>query len=175
MSRRRRGADSAKHLSLSATDADWEPVRIQAAGYGLSIARYVIGLVERDAARERAGPASDTTESLPPDPAESPPAPMETVRALVSQLEGEAEAVSCIASMRHDVAALLEAWALGRVRAGQGDAARAALAPTIGEAAARRFLARIESRGRNAPPAPTRRLRREGAAVSAPDQGTLFR
>ena len=171
---RHRGGTRAKHLSLSATDADWEPVRAQAAGRGLSIARYVMGLVERDAARERAGPGPDTTASLPPpDPAESPPAPIETVRALVSRLEDETGVDSCIASMRRDVAALLEAWALERVRAGRGDAVRAALAPTIGEDAAQRFLARIEARGRSV--APTRSPRREGAAVSAPDQGTLFR
>ena len=168
---RRRGGTRAKHLSVSATDADWEPVRARAAGNGLSIARYVIGLVERDAARERAGAVPTPT----PDPAESPPAPIETVRALASRLEGEAEAVSCIASMRRNVAALLEAWALGRVRAGRGDAVRGALAPTIGEAAAQRFVSRIEALRRTAAPAPARRSRRDGAAVSTPDQGTLFR
>ena len=178
MRRRRRGANSAKHLSLSATDAHWEPVRAQAAGRGLSIARYVMGLVERDAARARAGaaPPSDAAESLPaPDSSESPSAPIETVRALLSRLEDEVETASRIASMRRDVAALFEAWALGRVRAGRGDAVRAALAPQIGEDAARRFLARIEARGRSAWPAPTPSPRRGAVPERVPDQGTLFR
>ena len=36
-----------RHLSLSATDAEWEVVRRNADARGLSIARYLVGLVER--------------------------------------------------------------------------------------------------------------------------------
>ena len=43
-----------RHLSLSATDAEWDVVRRNAQARGLSIARYLVGLVERDGAEESA-------------------------------------------------------------------------------------------------------------------------
>ena len=49
MSRKRRRRKVGKHISLSATDADWETVRSNANRRGLSIARYLVELVERDA------------------------------------------------------------------------------------------------------------------------------
>ena len=55
MSRKRRGRKVGKHISLSATDADWETVRSNANRRGLSIARYLVELVERDASEEDAG------------------------------------------------------------------------------------------------------------------------
>ena len=54
MSRKRR-RKVGKHISLSATDADWETVRSNANRRGLSIARYLVELVERDASEEDAG------------------------------------------------------------------------------------------------------------------------
>ena len=57
MSRKRRRRKVGKHISLSATDADWETVRSNAKRRGLSIARYLVELVERDASEEDAGPA----------------------------------------------------------------------------------------------------------------------
>ena len=55
MSRKRRRRKVGKHISLSATDADWEIVRSNAKRRGLSIARYLVELVERDASEEDAG------------------------------------------------------------------------------------------------------------------------
>ena len=52
---RRRRRKVGKHISLSATDADWEIVRRNAKRRGLSIARYLVELVERDASEEEAG------------------------------------------------------------------------------------------------------------------------
>ena len=49
MSRKRRRRKVGKHISLSATDADWETVRSNANRRGLSIARYLVELVEREA------------------------------------------------------------------------------------------------------------------------------
>ena len=57
MRRARRGRKAGKHISISATDADWETVRRNADRRGLSIARYLVELVERDASEEDAGPA----------------------------------------------------------------------------------------------------------------------
>ena len=56
MRRGRRRRKVGKHISLSATDADWEIVRSNAKRRGLSIARYLVELVERDASEEDAGP-----------------------------------------------------------------------------------------------------------------------
>ena len=52
--RRARGSGSSRHLSLSATDAEWDVVRRNAQARGLSIARYLVGLVERGGAEEGA-------------------------------------------------------------------------------------------------------------------------
>ena len=47
MRRARRGRKTSKHISISATDADWEIVRRNADRRSLSIARYLVELVER--------------------------------------------------------------------------------------------------------------------------------
>ncbi len=46
--RRREMKPDSRHLSLSATDAEWDAVREKAKRRGLSIARYLVGLAERD-------------------------------------------------------------------------------------------------------------------------------
>ena len=46
--RRREMKPESRHLSLSATDAEWDAVREKAKRRGLSIARYLVGLAERD-------------------------------------------------------------------------------------------------------------------------------
>ena len=51
--RRRVAAAGSRHISLSATDAEWEVVRRNADRRGLSIARYLVGLVERDGSEGR--------------------------------------------------------------------------------------------------------------------------
>ena len=48
--RRTRSRAPAKHLTISATDAEWEMIRYFAELKGLSIARYLVGLARRDAA-----------------------------------------------------------------------------------------------------------------------------
>ena len=57
VSRARRRRKVGKHISISATDADWETVRRNAKRRGLSIARYLVELVEQHASDEDAGPA----------------------------------------------------------------------------------------------------------------------
>ena len=51
--RRRVAAAGSRHISLSATDAGWGVVRRNADRRGLSIARYLVGLVERDGSEGR--------------------------------------------------------------------------------------------------------------------------
>lgn len=48
----KRRAKRHRHLSLSARDSEWAVVSRNAAWLGLSKARYLVGLVERDAAEE---------------------------------------------------------------------------------------------------------------------------
>ena len=50
--RTRRGAKPNRHMSLSARDSEWAVVSRNAARLGLSKARYLVGLVEKDAAGE---------------------------------------------------------------------------------------------------------------------------
>ena len=50
--RRRETKPGSRHLSLSATDAEWDAVRDKARRRGLSIARYLVGLAERDGEEE---------------------------------------------------------------------------------------------------------------------------
>ena len=66
LSRRRRAErkPEGRHLSLTATDAEWEAVRARAEARGLTIARYLIGLAERDGAAEPGAPCPG------PDPGE---------------------------------------------------------------------------------------------------------
>ena len=54
-SRRRRGKPN-RHVSLSATDAEWAVVSGNAERRGLSKARYLMGLVERDTSGEDSAP-----------------------------------------------------------------------------------------------------------------------
>ncbi|MDE0060035.1 MAG: hypothetical protein OXP07_18100 [Defluviicoccus sp.] len=69
LSRRRRArAKPQRHLSLSATDAEWAVVSANAERRGLSKARYLMGLVERDAGGDDPAPpmvlASDEQRAL---------------------------------------------------------------------------------------------------------------
>ena len=50
--RRRPRRGRSRHLSISATDAEWKRCRAKAKRRGLSMARYAIGLVERDGVTE---------------------------------------------------------------------------------------------------------------------------
>ena len=52
--RRASGTGGSRHLSLSATDAEWDVVRRNAQARGLSIARYLVRLVERGGREEGA-------------------------------------------------------------------------------------------------------------------------
>ena len=53
----RAGQRAGRHISISATDAEWEIVRRHARRRGLSMSRYLVGLAERGGAEEIAGPA----------------------------------------------------------------------------------------------------------------------
>ena len=130
MSRKRRRRKVGKHISLSATDADWEIVRSNANRRGLSIARYLVELVERDASEEGAGleltlAAEEQRELLEA---------VREVRALM--LEGE-DAVPLVRDMQERIAVQFDAWASALVASGRSEELCAALGRVVGEERAR--------------------------------------
>ena len=158
MRRRRKGPPT--HLSLSATDADWAMVRAKAARRGLSMARYVRWLVERDARSEEAAPALAVSEAEWREV-------LGTVRALPVLLRGDGDAAPLIDSLHRDVAALVDARAMEMLRAGRRDALCALLTARMGVEEAQRFVARIEALA-----APGSAPQRPGGDASG--QGALF-
>ena len=163
MRRRRKG--HSKHLSLSATDADWAMVRAKAARRELSMARYVRWLVECDAGVEEAEPplAFDAEEWREV---------RETVRSLPARLHGETDASPLIESLHRQVGALVDAWALEMLRAGRREALRALLTARMGAQETERFIARIEALASPVTAPPARRPGRESNGPSG--QGSLF-
>ena len=119
-----------KHISLSATDADWETVRSNAKRRGLSIARYLVELVERDASEEDAGPRHECLRHECPELAlakEEQRELLEAVREVCAlMLEGE-DAGSLVRDMQERIAVQFDAWASALVRVGPlGGAVRGA-------------------------------------------------
>ena len=130
MRRGRRRRKVGKHISLSATDADWEIVRSNAKRRGLSIARYLVELVERDASEEGAGleltlAAEEQRELLEA---------VREVRALM--LEGE-DAGPLVRDMQERIAVQFDAWASALVASGRSEELCAALGRVVGEERAR--------------------------------------
>ena len=126
MRRARRRRKVGKHISISATDADWETVRRNADRRGLSIARYLVELVERDASEEDAGPALALAAEEQREQLEA----VREVRALM--LEGE-EAGPLVRDMQERIAVMFAAWASALVASGRSEELRAALASVLGE------------------------------------------
>ena len=134
--RRGRKRKAGKHLSLSATDADWEIVRRNADRRGLSIARYLVELVERDAAEEDAGLRHECLRHEYPAVAlakEEHRELLEAVREVRALLvEGE-NAVPLVRDMQERIAVMFAAWASEMAGSGHSTELRAALASVLGE------------------------------------------
>ena len=127
--RRRRKAAS-RHISISATDADWEVVRSNANRRGLSIARYLVELVERDGSEEDAGPAVALAAEEQREQLEA----VREVRTLI--LEGE-DAGPLVRDMQERIAVMFAAWASAMAGSGRSEELRAALVRVLGEERAR--------------------------------------
>ena len=126
MSRKRRRRKVGKHISLSATDADWEIVRSNAKRRGLSIARYLVELVERDASEEDAGLRHECPElTLAAEEQRELLEAVREVRALM--LEGE-DAGPLVSDMQDRIAVMFAAWASAMAGSGRSEELRAALA-----------------------------------------------
>ena len=134
--RGRRTKPSSRHISISATDDEWGTVRRHADRRGLSIARYLVGLVERGGPEEIAGPA------LALDAAEQQEL-LEAVRKIRSlTLEG-ADAAPLVRDMQERIAVQFAAWMSAMTGAGRGEELHAALASVLGEARARLVAASV--------------------------------
>ena len=128
MRRARRRRKVGKHISLSATDADWEIVRSNADRRGLSIARYLVELVERDASEEDAGLRHECPElTLAAEEQRELLEAVREVRALM--LEGE-DAGPLVRDMQERIAVMFAAWA--SAMAGSGPLGRAACGARLG-------------------------------------------
>ena len=135
--RGRRTKATSRHISISAWDSEWETVRRHADRRGLSIARYLVGLVERGGPEEIAGPAlalnaaTEQRELL---------AAVREIRSLM--LEG-ADADPLVRDMQERIAVQFAAWMSAMAGAGRGEELHAALASVLGEARARLVAAPV--------------------------------
>ncbi len=162
--RRGRKAKAGKHLSISATDAEWERVRGNAARRGLSIARYLVGLVARDGSEEDAG----TVLALDAQEQRELLEAMRETRALI--LEG-ADAAPLVRDMQERIAVQFTAWASEMAGLGRAEALQAALGAVLGEERARIVAASV------VPSAPKRSEAGEaeqGRKDEGPRQGLLL-
>ncbi len=134
--RRRRKKPPSKHLTVSATDDEWEMVRSQAAGRGLSIARYLVGLAARDGAEGDKGPplvlAGVQQREL-----------LELHREILSLLQGDEDTSSLMADIQARVAVMFNLWAKDMIARGREDDLRAELASILGEEQAAAVMASV--------------------------------
>lgn len=138
--RRRKARRPSRHISISATDADWEVVRNNADRRGLSIARYLLELVERDGSEEDTGPPVALAKDEQREQLEA----LREVRALM--LEGEDAGLrheclrhECplVRDMQERIAVMFAAWASAMAGSGRSEELRLALASVLGEERAR--------------------------------------
>lgn len=134
--RRRRSRPPAKHLTISATDGEWETVRYFAELKGLSIARYLVDLVRRDAAGRNDGPplALDDNEQVEI---------LERLRQASALFDADGSAQSLIADMQVRIAAMFTLWARDRIDRGRGDELREELVRIVGEDQAAAVMASL--------------------------------
>ena len=156
MSRKRRRRKVGKHISLSATDVDWETVRSNAKRRGLSIARYLVELVERDASEEDVGPRHECLRHECPALAlakEEQRELLEAVREVRAlMLEGEDAGLrhECplVRDMQERIAVQFDAWASAMAGSGRLEELRAALASVVGKERARIAAASVAKRAK---------------------------
>lgn len=134
--RKRRDPRRSKHIVIAATDAEWETVKAHAARRGLSCARYLIGLVKRDAAER------DAERPVVLDPEEQREL-LACVRAASARLIGDAaDTAPLVVDMQVRTAAAFMAFADVMAKKGHGRELHHRLAGIVGEETATRILAR---------------------------------
>ena len=133
---RRKGSRSL-HLSISATDEEWEIVRRNAARRRLSIARYLVGLA--------LGEDSTAADSTGPEVALDPSEQREGLDILrrIDQYAGDEESSPLIVDLQARVAVIFDGWAKGMVSEGRSRALRDTLVHVVGEEYADTFMASL--------------------------------
>ena len=134
--RRTRDRPPAKHLTISATDAEWETVRYFAQLKGLSIARYLVDLARRDAAGRNDGPPLVLND-------EEQVEILERLRETPAIFDADGSAKTLIADMQARIAALFTLWARDRIDRGRGDELREELVRIVGEDQAAAVMASL--------------------------------
>ena len=134
--RRRRKKPPSKHLTLSATDDEWDMVKSRAPRRGLSLARYLVGLATRDGAQENEGPplalAAVQQREL-----------LEYHREILALLKGDDGTPSLIADIQARIAVMFNVWAKDVIGRGREDDLQAELARIVGEEQAASVMASV--------------------------------
>ena len=135
--RGRRKKPRSLHLSITATDEEWENARNNAARRRLSIARYVVGL----ALGEDSTAADSTEQAVALDPAEQREG-LELLRRIGRHV-GDEESRPLIVDLQARVAAIFDGWAKGMVAGGRSQALRDTLVHVVGEEYADMLMASL--------------------------------
>ena len=148
--RRRRGRKKppSKHITVSATDDEWETVRSHATRRRQSIARYLVGLAARDGTQGNEGPplALDTVQQRDL---------LECHREILSLLERDDNTSSLIADIQARIEVMFNLWARDMIERGREHDLHAELVRIVGEDQAATVMASIR---RNTPKRPRTRV-----------------
>ena len=135
--RRRRKIPRSLHLSISATDEEWEIVRCNAARRRKSIARYLAGLA--------LGEDSTAMDSTGPEVALDPSEQREGLELLrrIDQYVGDEESSPLVVDLQARVAVIFDGWAKGMVAEGRSRELRDTLVHVVGEEHADTLMASL--------------------------------
>ena len=135
--RRRRKIPRSLHLSISATDEEWEIVRNNAARRRKSIARYLVGLA--------LGEDSTAADSTGPEVALDPPEQREGLEMLrrIDQHVRDEESSPLIVDLQARIAVIFDGGAKGRVAEGRSRELRDSLVHVVGEEYADTLMASL--------------------------------
>ncbi len=134
--RPRRKKPPSKHLTVSATDDEWEMVSSQADHRGLSIARYLVGLAARDGAEGNGGPPLALSTRHQREL-------LECHREILSLLEGDGDTPSLMADIQARIAVMFNLWAKNMIARGCEHDLQAEMAGIVGEEQAAAVMASV--------------------------------
>ena len=142
--RSRRKKPPSKHMTVSATDDEWEMVGAGAERRGLSRARYLVGLAMRDGAEANEGPplALDAVQQREL---------LACHREILSLLEGDGETPTLMADIQARIEVMFTLWARDMIARGREHDLQAELARIVGEDQAAVAMASIKSNATKRP------------------------